>query len=239
MLIQRVRTINESDVENYAWRRLGQFQNIDFTAQLICQFHNLEKRHLPNAKKQAEQIKFCLIQAREYFEASKLVTLATKPVQQYYCIMSLALAEVLLKQTADRRLSALRANHNCHGLTFSLTADSSANDSLADALAKMHAKPQVGSNGQPKGTFEVWRQSAREFPLGGFVTEIHAGATTTGFKVLFSSEDTPPPPLDNKGVNLHQCLTNLPYMADAMSRWGGATSHGEGKSESNMDPRIK
>jgi hypothetical protein len=220
MLIQSVSKINETDVENYAWRRLGQFQNIEFTAQLICRLHKLEKKHLPNAKKQAEQIKFCLTQAREYFEASKLVTLATKPVQQYYCIMSLALAEVLLKQTADSRLSALRASHNCHGLAFSLTADPSTNDSLADALVKMHAKPQLGSRGLPKGTFEVWRRSAREYPLGGYFTEMHGEASTTGFRVIFGPEDTPPPPLENKGVNLHQCLTNLPYMADAMARWG-------------------
>lgn len=220
MLIQSVSKINELDVENYAWRRLEQFQNIEFTAQLICQLHKLERKQLPNARKQAEQIKFCLIQAKEYFEASKLVSLATKPVQQYYCVMSLALAEVLLKQTADSRLSELREKHNCHGLAFSLSADPISSDSLTDALAKIYAKPQLGSNGQPKGTFEVWRRSAREYPLGGYLTEMHGEASTTAFRALFGPDDISPPPLGNKGVSLHQCLTNLPYMADAMARWG-------------------
>lgn len=175
---------------------------------------------MSNAKKQAEQIKFCLTQAKEYFEASKLVTLATKPVLQYYCIMSLALAEILLKQSADSRLAALRANHNCHGLTFSLAADPSAHESLADALEKLYAKPQVGSNGQPKGTFEVWRRSAREYPLAGYLVENHGAASATSFRMLFESEDLPPPQLSSKGINLHQCLANLPYMADAMAQWG-------------------
>lgn len=134
--------------------------------------------------------------------------------------MSLALAEILLKQTADSRLSALRASHNCHGLTFSIAGDPSAHDSLADASVKIYAKPQIGSNGQPKGTFEVWRRSAREYPLAGYLVEMHGGASTTGFTTLFGPEDTPPPHLCNKGVSLHQCLANLPYMADAMARWG-------------------
>lgn len=220
MRIETVSKINELDVENFAWRRLSQFQNIEFTAQQICRLHKLDKKQLPNAKKQAEQIKFCLTQAKEYFEASKVVTLATKPVLQYYCIMSLALAEILLKQSADSRLAALRASHNCHDLTFSITADPGAHESLAETLIKLYAKPQVGSNGKPKGTFEVWRRSAREYPLAGYFVERHGAATSTDFRTLFGPEDCPPPQLSSKGINLHQCLTNLPYMADAMARWG-------------------
>lgn len=220
VIISSVNRIDELDVEGYSWRRLAQFLNTDYTAKLISNLHQLDKKHASNAKKQAEQIKYCLVQAKEYYEASKNVTLATKPVMLYYCLMSLALAEILLKQNADSRLAALRAHHNCHGLTFSLAAEVGDNDPLSVALEKMFAKPQVNASGQARGTFEVWRRSAREYPTAGYRTELHGAAATKRFSVLFFPEDKPPPSLPNVGVNLSQCLTNLPYMADALARWG-------------------
>lgn len=220
MRITSVTQVNDHDVEAFAWRRIAQFQNIDYTAQLIMNLHKLDKKHLANAKKQAEQVKYCLTQAREYFDASKRVSLATKPVQQYYCLMSLALAEILVKQTAESRLSALRANHNCHGLTFSLTSEPNVQESLASTAVKFYAKPQFGSNGKAKGTFEVWRRSARESPIGGEFIERHLSGQTKSFKLLFVPSDEPPPVLPSSGINLYQCLTNLPYMAEPLSRWG-------------------
>ena len=84
MVIRDVKKVRVRDVEMYAWSGLAQFQNTEHTADTISTLHKLLQKDRPNAKKQAEQIKFCLAQAKEYFVASKAVTLATRPVMQYY-----------------------------------------------------------------------------------------------------------------------------------------------------------
>lgn len=220
MIITKTKIVSNSNVAQYAWRRLAQFQNIDFTTKLICDLHQLDSKQKSNARKQAEHIKYCLTQAKEYYDSSEVVSLATKPVLLYYCTMSLALAEVLLKQTGNSRLSALRANHNCHGLALNLASEPNTTESLEVAASKIVAKSQTGSQGQPKGTFEVWRRSAREYPLGGYLTEVHGKTTSERFETLFSPSNAPPPYLARKGINLHDCMTNLPYMADTLRRWG-------------------
>jgi len=220
MIIYRVNKISTADVANYSWRRLAQFYNTDFTAKQISSIHCLDKKQNGNAKKQAEQIKYCLIQAKEYFDASSTVSLATKPLLLYYCTMSLALAEILMKQTADSRLSALRANHNCHGLAFTFTSNPLHTEALAETSSKMIAKAQINSDGMPKGTFEVWRRSAREYPLGGEFTQYHANGHTKGFRAILGPVDEPPPVLPKNGLSLLSCLKNLPYMADSLVRWG-------------------
>jgi hypothetical protein len=219
MIINTVNIIHDSNIAQYSWRRLAQFHNIEFTAKHISNLHGLNSKQIGNAKRQAEQIKYCLIQAKEYFDASMNVTLATRPLLLYYCTMSLALAEILIKQTADSRLSKLRENHNCHGLSLTMVTSSTTTDSLTNVSNQLVAKAQIDQHGNPKGTFEVWRQSAREFPLGGYFTSRHGLAFTKGYRALFGPSDEPPPSLPNTGISLHQCLTNLPYLADTLARW--------------------
>jgi YaaC-like Protein len=220
MVINSVKIIEARDIAEFCWQRLAQFRNIQFTSERISYLHQLSLKDAGNARKQAEQIKYCLTQAEEYFHASKVVSLATRPLLQYYCVMSLALVEVLLKQNAESRLSKLRANHNCHGLTLSLASDPSPNDTLNSASEKMMARPQFGSNAQPKGTFEVWRRSAREYPTAGYFKQLHGQAYISTFKALLYPADSAPPTLPSVGISLNDCLTNLPYMADTLSRWG-------------------
>lgn len=239
MIINAVTKIIGSEAAQYSWRSLAQFQNIEFTTNVICTLHKLGEKQKSNAKKQAEQIKYCLIQAKEYYDASKGASLATRPVLLYYCTMSLALAEVLLKQNGDSRLAVLRANHNCHGLTLNISSEPSALESLTDASSKLIAKPQIGPQGLAKGTFEVWRKSAREYPLAGYSKEYQDGGHTSSFRAFFTPENIAPPPLKSKGINLHDCLVNLPCMSDALSRWGSnlnmvrATIKGETYSSEN------
>lgn len=220
MIITDVIKADTRDVSAYAWSRISQFHNSDYTAEAITRLHRLDKKGRQNAKKQAEQIRHCLIQAQEYFNAARSVSLATKPVLLYYCVMSLALAEVLLKQTADSRLSRLREVHNCHGLTLSLTSDPLEQETFEVSSSKLLAKVQRSNLDKAKGTFEVWRKSAREHPIAGLSTVTHGGGNIQKFQMLMIPEDNPPPVIGSRGVTLFECVVNLPYMGDILSRWG-------------------
>ena len=217
MTIQTVKCVREKDIQNYAWSRFDLYRNIDLCTQTISTLHSLPKNQIQNAKKQAEQIKYCLTQAKEYFDAAKNASPATKPVLLYYSIMSLALTEILLKQTAaTSRLEALRQHHNCHGLQFVLNKKPEVKDSLDVASSNISAKPQLKSNIGPVGTFEVWKRSAREYPLGGYHLINFPSSSQTTYQSLLSPSDIPPPPLPKKGITLYECLVELPNMADLL-----------------------
>ncbi|MBV7582155.1 YaaC family protein [Pseudomonas sp. PDM33] len=213
------KAIEVSDVSGYAWNRLSQYYNVEYVAERLCRLHGLDGKQKSNAKKQAEQIRYCLIQAREYYSASNAVSLSTKPVLLYYCCMSLALAEILFKQTGKSRLSELRAHHNCHGLQLAMTGIPEPKDFIFAAASMLKAKAQVKSSG-PNGTFEVWRRSAREYPLVGDFDIKHASGGSRGAQCIFVPEDYPPPPLPAAGVSLYEMVSSLPYMSDVLIEWG-------------------
>ncbi|MCX4157017.1 MULTISPECIES: YaaC family protein [Paraburkholderia] len=225
MIIDSINLIRTRDVPRYAWSRIGQFQNIQHTSDLICQLHSIseaDRDNRKNAKSQAEQIKYCLSQAQEYFDAATAVSLATRPVLLYYAVMSMALAEVLLKQTGDSRLSKLREQHNCHGLQLSVHTDPKPDERLAQSASTLVAKAQKDSLGSRRGTFEVWRTSAREYPAGGWhtINLPELGAEQRQYRTLLTPADEPPPPLPRSGITLLDCLSELPYMLELLRRLG-------------------
>jgi hypothetical protein len=240
MIITRCERIRTGDVSKFAWSRLSQFQNIDHTASAICDLHKLDKKHLSNARQQAEQIKYCLSQAKEYFDAGKTVSLATRPVLLYYGVMSLALAEILLKQTGDSRLSVLRQKHNCHGLQLITPALPKPEEPLSSAANTLIAKAQTDATGNGKGTFEVWRRSAREYPVTGYsVTTYPTLSQSTNFEILLGAIDIPPPILGSLGITLMDCLRNLPYMGDVLLRLGSNLDMVRGKMTRQVDVQSK
>ncbi|WP_081053396.1 YaaC family protein [Burkholderia vietnamiensis] len=224
MIITSVNLIKARDITQYCWSRLAQFQNIQLTSNLICDLHgiqNTDRSSRSNAKNQAEQIKYCLAQAQEYFNAATSVSLATKPVLLYYCTMSMALSEILLKQSGDSRLSKLREEHNCHGLQLGVRATPKPEDSLEDSSSSLIAKPQRDISGALKGTFEVWRRSAREHPVAGkHTTFFSSGANQQGYGVILGANDVPPPELPRSGVSLFDCMRELPYMTSLIKTFG-------------------
>jgi hypothetical protein len=114
----------------------------------------------------------------------------------------------------------LRQHHNCHGLRLAVAANPKPTDTLSDAANKLLAKVQTDETGQPKGTFEVWRRSAREYPIGGYhVTEL-GSVSHKGYRLLLRSFDDPPPILDKQGLSLAACFANLPYMRDVLNQLG-------------------
>jgi len=117
--------------------------------------HSVPTKHRENVRKQAAQIRYCLIQAREYFAAAATVTLATKPNLLYYGTMSLALAEILFKQTGDSSLDKARAENRHHGLTMTMGGFPKT-PSLYEAARQLRANP-VSINGKRQGRSQHWQ----------------------------------------------------------------------------------
>jgi hypothetical protein len=98
MLIEACDSVHLNNLIQYAWFGLRRFQNVDYVAELIRARTGAPAAQRANIRKQATQIRYCLVQAKEYCDAAATVSLATKPNLLYYSIMSLALAEILFKQ---------------------------------------------------------------------------------------------------------------------------------------------
>lgn len=169
--------LRNQDKDGYAWARLRSFQNIDGTASKIADRFGLPRSQLANARKQAQQIRYCLQQAQEYFAAAQSVTIATKPLLIYYAAMSLALAEILWKQDGLSSLDKLRVSHDHHGLTLRVLDGMSKSRDLEDQSAQLVATPMVRSNGR-SGTFEVWHRSAHGSAVYGYETTKFANGTS-------------------------------------------------------------
>jgi hypothetical protein len=195
----------------------------------------LENKQRPNAVKQATQIRYCLTQAREYFDAARVVSLATKPNLLYYGLMSLALAEILFKQSGDSSLDRARQEHRHHGLLFieNLSKKKSLYN-LFEASKQLIALPMEMS-GKRIGTFHLWHKTARKSPICGLTsTSYLEGGGTTRTDLILGAVDQPLEPLASSGVTLAECLAALPAMMDFVFSEGMSPAMGRGKIERNI-----
>jgi hypothetical protein len=221
MLINGCATFRAADASKYAWGRLGHFLNVDAVTKLIVDAHKLPQDQRPNAKRQATQLRQCLMQAREYYDAASTVGPATRPVLLYYAIMSMALCEVLFKQSADSRLEKLREMHGCHGLALSLANAAKPTDTLEESAQALTAKPQTAPDGSARGTFEVWRKSSREWPIvGRFYQTMDNHVQTSMPLALMLGADVEPDRYPATGRSLLDVLKGLPQMAEFLEIYG-------------------
>ena len=92
------------------WRELFEYTNID----LVCR--NLESKHgsplsknvRENRRKQAQQARVCVLQAKEYMEAARASSIFTSPNHTYYSIASLASLLMLILGDGTKSLDYLR-----------------------------------------------------------------------------------------------------------------------------------
>ena len=196
-----------ADTENNAWSGLRVFRNVEHTLAAIMQTHGLSDQHRVHARKQADQIRQCLIQAEEYAKAAETVSSATRPVLQYYSIVSLATAEILFKGTGDLSLDRAREQHGHHGLT--LSAQLSKGGTVE--ASKLIATPAI-FGGQRKGTFHLWHEVSRPTPTCGPVDRNLAKGQLLQYALaaLMVSEDVPLTALPEQGHTLLQCFQHIP-----------------------------
>jgi hypothetical protein len=79
MIVREAQRVRTADPAKYAWAALRKFQNIELVTKKLIDIHGIPSRHHDDARKQAQQLRYCLIQAREYFTAAEAVSTATKP----------------------------------------------------------------------------------------------------------------------------------------------------------------
>ena len=226
MILTTARSVATSDPEAYAWANLRKFQNVDLVEQRIVELHALKPSMRANARKQARQLRYCLIQAREYFSAAKGVSLATKPTLQYYGLMSLALAEILFKQTGNSSLDRARQHHRHHGLLFREQGAGPQSLDLVSSASSLVAAPHISPTGERRGTFELWHRSAREATLVGKTRQHFANNSLTASRIdpVFYGFDEPLKPLPETGINLLHCIRSLPGMAEHLKSQGAGAS---------------
>lgn len=109
------------NIRRETWRRLLEYSNIDITIDEIAKRHGaITAKTAQNYKKQAEQVRVCVIQAKEYFDAGAASTIFTSPNHVYYGAVSLASMMMLILGNGDYSLDVLRRNHrnHHHGLKF-------------------------------------------------------------------------------------------------------------------------
>ncbi len=219
MHISSMVELTTPDVEKFTWTRLKNYKNISFTSDLISQLHSLPLKFRADVKKQSAQIRYALIQAEEYFDAAKTVSLATQPVLYYYGTMSLALAEILFKQTGDSSLDRARQQHAHHGLLFKPRGDPSSEDKLANSASLLRAIPMLKNNCR-MGTFELWHRSSRESALAG-LEEIDMGTSKQSRTSLLAFPSPHPfEKIPEKGFSLLECWSSIPDMSHALAMYG-------------------
>jgi hypothetical protein len=141
MIISSATDIGATDCFRYAWSGLRRFKNVEFTTKKIMQYQGVPTSQRHNVEKQARQIRYCINQAEEYFEAGRVVSLATRPLLYYYGLMSLALAEILIKQDGNASLDRARGQHAHHGLDLRTDADPSRLFRLHESAAALRCVP--------------------------------------------------------------------------------------------------
>jgi hypothetical protein len=242
MIIARASQLESQDIEEFSWFSLRAYHNTKFTAERIIVNHQLKKVHFRNAEKQAEQIRFFLLQAREYFEASKAVTLVTRPVLLYYSAMCLATAEFLFKQSGDSSLDRARESHRHHGLSFlnGISLKDRGNTTIQSAAALI-ARPATRNVGERFGTFELWHRSAREYPTAGKVSERQglSGSHIETFGVLAFARDERFSLVPESGVTLLTAIKNIPGMISFLAQFGEGSNLVRAYVNADFDPAAK
>lgn len=219
MTLEKANLVSVRDIESYAWGGLRRFHNQEFVADKLLLRHRLSNPKKSHLNKQARQIRYCLMQAREYADAARSVSLATKPVLAYYSIMSLALAEILLKQTGEASLDRARSHHRHHGLVFNRMNVDVEKCDLADAAANLTATPMIGGEGR-FGTFELWHRGAREMPICTTVEDrSQFGYATTSFQPALTAQDVRLQSIPAAGISLLDALLHLPGMYEYLPRF--------------------
>lgn len=146
--------ITVDDPASEAWRLLKEYANLDFCLlQLSLRHGEPESKSVEsNYKKQAQQIRACLLQAEEYFRACATSSIVTSPNHLYYGAVSLAAATMLFNGDGTKSLDFLRRDgrNASHGLSFTIGASSREASSGTQLLEKSFVKVEGG------GFFANW-----------------------------------------------------------------------------------
>ncbi|MEZ2279700.1 MAG: YaaC family protein [Microcoleus sp.] len=112
MMLQESKTLRLRylDLEKQIWKELSFFLDSKYLKQCLkVNFKDLKIRP-ERIENKANDIKYCIRQAKDYFESAKISSLITKPLLIYYGLMSLAIALLIFKNQ-DKVLDSISQSH--------------------------------------------------------------------------------------------------------------------------------
>jgi hypothetical protein len=168
----RIREVNSNNAPGLAWLVLRRLHNRERVKIDLIEAHSIEERFWHFADKQALQIGRCVSQAEEYYVAAKSASLATRPLQLYYCAMSLALAEILRNGDGGVSLDNIRKSSRGHGLEFKISQDKLS----IPGLANVFAVPTVRGS-KTYGTFSLWHEHTKSESVVGLQKQAFEATT--------------------------------------------------------------
>ncbi len=201
-----------------SWRRLLEYANIELAVEAIEEIHGAPPSgNYYNYKKQAEQIRVSLLQAKEYFEAVKNSSLFTKPNHLYYGSVALSVACMLLRGDGTKSLDYLRKskNNSHHGFDFSFSSNTKKAKIGINLLEHSYVKIA------PHGHFANWYGTLlKAQPIAGLVKKKYNNSTMTNFDRIGSYEIADFDNLKGKKESLIDIIKRLPDMSSELRRYG-------------------
>lgn len=207
------------DIRRETWRRLFEFANADIAVEAISTRHGVPKNNseLQNYKKQARQIRVCILQAKEYFDAAEGSSLFTSPDHAYYGVISLASMMMLLLGDGSSSLDVLRRDkkNNNHGLGFSTGCDAMRASRGVTLLEETRVEILQ------HGNFSNWYKTLplREFLHAVFVTN-KDGFSTRSLRLVGHNEIPKFNTLVGKKYSICELLKYLPDLSADLYRAG-------------------
>ena len=185
---------------------------------MLIELHNPPKSQYKNIQKQSLQIKQCLLQADEYFQAAENISDAIRPLLLYYGTMSLALCELLFKGDGNASLDSARGKHAHHGLELKIDGNPSETESLLVSASALSAIPHIRQNEERFGTFELWHRGSREQPFAGkHVIYLENGQQQVTHRCIATPSINRFPGMPKGGVDLLWCFKNTPGLRNILS----------------------
>jgi hypothetical protein len=207
------------DIGRESWRRLQEYANIDLATDYLIGRHGHPKnpREVRNYRKQAEQVRVCIIQAKEYFDAAGSSTLFTSPNHLYYGLLSLSTAQMLLLGSGEYSLDYRRGNpeNSSHGLRFSTACTASNARSGLEILEKSRYEVLA------RGHFISWYGTLpKRVAIFGLHTEKFADGTSVDFKECGGYDVVSAEDLIVRKQSILELLRHFPDLAQDFRRYG-------------------
>ncbi|NJD91208.1 MAG: hypothetical protein FIA91_06805 [Geobacter sp.] len=201
-----------------SWRRLLEYANVDLAIEAIESIHGKSTPQIKaNYKKQAEQARVSLLQAKEYFEAARSSSLFTQPNHLYYGAVALSTACMLIRGDGSKSLDFLRNNskNSHHGLDFTFSSDQKAAKQGIKLLENSYVKIC------PNGHFSNWYSTLIEQQdVGALHTRVMNGHSTSNLEVVGKYNIPKFNELINAKYSLDCIIKRLPDLQSELGRYG-------------------
>ena len=146
--------ITTDNIYAETWRELSEYTNIELVCRNLALRHGLplSKKEEENHRKQAQQARVCVLQAKEYMEAALASSIFTSPNHTYYSISALASLMLLVLGDGTKSLDYLRKDrkNRSHGLEFLTTCN------LSDAATSVNLLRSTSVTILENGHFANW-----------------------------------------------------------------------------------